>query len=209
MLMRSFTRREKIMLLVLVLIMLVGLYVLFVHNPVQKSLADLDQEKENLELQRDVAQAMAIKYTSMKNELEEIFQLPKDQITVMPLYDNAEVLMIQLNHILGELEYNLNFSTVTFADKVATRAVQVTFDAPSYEEARDIIQRLTHTGNRSLMNTLAITPVSITTGSGGTGNIYLRSGNRQTTKSNSILSGPQQVTGTITFYESAPDVSES
>ncbi len=209
MLMRSFNRREKIMLLVLVLVALVGLYVLAVHNPIKKELADLETEREEMELQRDVAQAIALRYNSMKSELEEIFAMPQDQITVMPLYDNAEALMVQLNHILGDLEYNLTFSEVTFQEKVATRAVQFTFTAPSYEAARDIIQRLTHTGNRSLMNALTITPAENTSRGDGNSNIYLRSNDRETTASGGILAGPLQVSGTITFYESAPDAAEA
>lgn len=197
---RSFTRREKILLLVLVVVMLVGLYVLVVHYPVKAELARLETEKEDAELQLQFAQAKSLKYAQMKQELDEIFVMPQDQITVMPLYDNAESLMVQLNHIFGELEYDLNFSEVSFQDKIATRGVQFTFDAPSYEVARSIIQQLAHTGNRSLMNTLSIAPY---TGDGGWSNINLRD-TRQTTNSD-ILTGPQTVSGTITFYEYAPN----
>lgn len=205
MLMRSFSRREKALLLVLVLVMLVGLYVLAVHNPVKASLADLALEKEEQELQLQVAQIKLGQYNNMKAELEEIFAMPKDQLTVMPPYDNAEALMVQLNHILGALEYDLNFSEVEFDENVATRAVQFTFDAPSYEEARSIIQRLTHTGNRSLMNTLTIAPKE---GDGGFSNINLRARQTQVVQNRGILTGPQTVSGTITFYELAPQSAE-
>lgn len=204
MLMRSFTKREKAMLLVLVLVLFVGLYVLAVHNPVKANLARLEEEKEDADLRLQVAQIQAQKYREMESELEEIFAMPQDQITVMPLYDNAERLMVQLNHIFGELEYDLNFSEVAFQEKVAARGVQFTFTAPDYATARSIIQQLSHTGNRSLMNTLNIAPAE-STGSG------FSAGNRRSApeKSDNILEGPLTVSGTITFYESAPNVAEA
>ena len=100
MLMRNFSRREKALLLVLVLILLVGLYVLAVHNPVKASLARLEGEKEDAELKQQVATIRLGQYSKMKAELEEIFAMPKDQLTVMPPYDNTKALMVQFNHIL-------------------------------------------------------------------------------------------------------------
>lgn len=201
MLMRSFTKREKFLLLVLVLVMLVGLYVLGVHNPVKASLARLEGEKEDAELRLQVAQTRLGQYNDMKAELEEIFALPADQLTVMPPYDNTKALMVQFNHIFGELEYDLTFSPATFNDNVATRAVQFTFDAPSYEDARSIIQRLTHTGNRSLMNTLSIAPANTRTENSRGGNINLRTD--RAAQQRNIHEGAQTVSGTITFYELA------
>lgn len=199
MLMRSFTKREKFLLLVLVLIMLVGLYVLAVHNPVKANLARLEEEKADAELTLQVAEIKLGQYNKMKAELEEIFAQPQDQITVMPPYDNTKALMVQFNHIFGELEYDLSFSEVEFHENVATRAVQFTFDAPSYEEARLIVEKLTHTGNRSLMNTLSIAPAEK---DGEGGNINLRSD--LVAKQRNIREGAQTVSGTITFYELAP-----
>lgn len=203
MLMRSFTKREKFMLLVLVLIMLAGLYVLAVHNPVQANLARLETEKEDAELKLQVATVRLGQYRKMKTELEEIFSMPKDQLTVMPPYDNTKALMVQFNHIFGELEYDLSFSPVAFNENVATRAVQFTFDAPSYEEGRLIVEKLCHTGNRSLMNTLSIAPAEAEV-SGKGGNINLRSDYGKSVKQRNIHEGPQTFSGTITFYELAP-----
>ena len=199
MLMRSFTKREKFLLLVLVLVALVGLYVLAVHNPVKASLAQLEQEKEDAQLQLQVAQIRLGQYNDMKAELVEIFAMPQDQLTVMPPYDNTKALMVQFNHIFGELEYDLSFSEVSFNENVATRAVQFRFDAPSYAEARDIVEKLNRTGNRSLMNTLSIIP---TEKDGQGDNINLRSD--RAARQRHIQEGPQTVSGTITFYELAP-----
>lgn len=214
MLMRNFSRREKALLLVLVLILLVGLYVLAVHNPVKASLARLEGEKEDAELKQQVATIRLGQYSKMKAELEEIFAMPKDQLTVMPPYDNTKALMVQFNHIFGELEYDLNFSEVVFNENVATRAVQFRFDAPSYEEARLIVEKLNSTGNRSLMNTLSIAPSDA---QGSKGPVFVNSNSRNlrtggtaaTQEKRHIREGTQTVTGTITFYELAPKSAEA
>lgn len=204
MLMRSFTKREKALLLVLVLIVLAGLYLLLVHTPVENSLAQLAEEKEDAELLVQVAQVRASQYSEMKAELEEIFAQPADQITVMPPYDNTKALMVEFNHIFGELEYDLSFSDVVFEGGVAIRAVQFSFDAPSYAEARVIIDQLGHTGNRSLMNTLSISPSQ----SGSLDNMSAGKGNGRVVREGDkahIQEGPQTVSGTMTFYELAPE----
>lgn len=128
--------------------------------------------------------------------------MPRDQLTIMPPYDNTKALMVQFNHIFGELEYDLNFSPATFNENVATRVVQFAFDAPSYEEARAIIQRLTHTGNRSLMNTLSIAPAQNKNQS-GLSNINLRDSRARgaQVQLQNIQEGAQTVSGTMTFYE--------
>lgn len=199
MLTRNFTKREKFLLLVLVLIVVAGLYVLLVHTPVERNLARLAQEKEEAEIVLQAAQIRMARYNQMKDELEEIFAQPQDELTVMPPYDNTKALMVEFNHIFGELEYNLTFSNVEFNENVAVRAVQFRFDAPSYAEARLIIDRLAHTGNRSLMNTLSISP---TEEEGLSSNINLR-GNLGIQRH--IQEGPQTASGTITFYELVPE----
>lgn len=204
MLMRSMGRREKTLLLVLVLLILAGLYMLLVHQPVERSMAKLAVEKEDAELRLEVAQIRLQKYGEMKAELEDIFAMPKDELTVMPPYDNAEALMVQLNNIFGELEYDLSFSEVVFNESVATRAVQFTFEAPSYEEARVIIDKLTHTGNRSLMNTLSIVPAEQSRNSRDGIRLRTTATGQAGETGGGIRAGAQTVSGTITFYELAP-----
>ena len=199
MLMRSFTRREKIMLVILALVLVVGLYFLLVHRPVEAKLEELAKEQEDLELMTDVAQAMLIQRNSMQAELDEIFALPKDQITVMPEYDNAETLIMQLNNIFMGLEPRLSFPAVRINEGIATRPIDFEFEAPSYEEARAILTRLTRTGYRSLLDGLSIRPseTRTTTVRGRTVTQRVENGN--------IQEGSVVVKGTIYFYELVPE----
>ncbi len=195
MLMRSFSRREKVLLVILALILVVGLYVLLIQRPVEAKLDELALEKEDLELQQEMAQIKLDQRNMMKEELDEIFALPQDQITVMPPYDNIETLMVQFNAIFMGLEPKLSFPEVRFEEGIATRPIQFEFVAPSYDQARAILTRLTRTGYRSLLDGLAIKPVSERTGR--------RSG--ELLAGGNIQQGPVLVQGTIYFYELAPE----
>ncbi len=197
MLMRSFSRREKVMLVILALILVVGLYVLLVQRPVEAKLDELALEVEDLDLKTQVAQIKLGQRNKMKKELDEIFALPQDEITVMPPYDNLETLMVQFNAIFMGLEPKLSFPEVQFNEGIATRPIQFEVVVPSYDQARAILTRLTRTGYRSLLDGLSITPADATVSSRD----VLLAGR-------SIQQGNVAVRGTIYFYELAPQTLE-
>ncbi len=203
MLMRSFSRREKTLLVFLALILVVGLYVLLVQRPVEAKLDELALEKEDLKLDQQVAEVKLSRRNKMKKELDEIFALPQDQITVMPPYDNIETLMVQFNTIFMGLEPKLSFPEVRFEEGIATRPIQFEVVVPSYEQARAILTRLTRTGYRSLLDGLSITPTDGTV----TGHTRLQTGQSVQTGRN-IQTGSVAVEGTIYFYELAPETAE-
>lgn len=197
MLMRNFTRREKVMLVILALILLVGLYFLCVHRPVEARLAKLAEEKEDLELQTTVATVKLSQRNSMKAELDKIFAMPKDQLTVMPPYNNLEALIVQFDSIFMGLEPKLSFPEVRLEEGIITRPIEFEFDAPSYDQARAILTRLTRTGQRSLLDGLSIQPMDTVT-SDRTGMLQNR------VSGGDIKVGAVSVKGTIYFYELAP-----
>lgn len=176
---RSFSRREKILLLVLTLIGLVGLYFYLVHYPVTTQLAQIEEQRTAVADDTVIAQARQQVYLSMKAELEEIFSMPEDEITVMPKYDNIKALMREFNVIFDGADPELSFDPVTVEDGVAVRVMRFTFTS-DYKRAKDILEQLTGTGYRCLLDSLSITP---------------EEGNLET----DVL----QVSGTITFYEQA------
>lgn len=197
MLMRNFTRREKVMLVILAIVLVVGLYFLLVHRPVEAALAQAAQEQEELDLQIQVAQIKLDQRNKMKAELDEIFALPKDQITVMPAYNNIEALMVQFDSIFMGLEPKLSFPQIKVNEGIVTRPIEFEFDAPSYDEARAILTRLTRTGQRSLLEGLSINPKT-------TARLDRRGRVIGTQSGWSIQQGEVLVRGTIYFYELAP-----
>ena len=56
MLLRAFSKREKVLMSVLAAVLLLAFYLLTVHYPVQENLARLEQERADLELDAQIAQ---------------------------------------------------------------------------------------------------------------------------------------------------------
>lgn len=176
---RSLSRREIFLLLLLVIIVLIGLYFLLVHYPVVNELEDIELEKEEVAEDTEIAETTQQVYIKMTNELEEIFKMPPDELTVMPEYDNFETLMVDFNRIFAGTDPSLSFDQVSFNGNIATRVMRFSFTALSYEHARSVLTNLTGTGYRCLLDGLSLTPVD----GGDVGSAALR------------------VSGAITFYE--------
>ena len=179
---RSFTRREQVLILVLVLAALVGLYFYAVHYPIVNRLEEIETEQEEIALRTEVAEKRASQYRAMKAELEEIFAMPEDQITVMPEYDNFQTLMNYFNVIFLGTDPVLNFDAVRTSGKIATRTVRFSFTAEGYAQAKHILDQLTDTGFRCLLDSVSLVP------SESDGEVEL---------------SPLRVSGTVTFYELA------
>ncbi len=179
---RSLSRREKVLLLVLALIGLIGLYFYLVHYPIVNRMAEIENERGEVADQQIVADARSTIYKSMRSELDEIFAMPEDKITVMPEYDNIQVLMQHFNTIFANVNPELSFDSVTVSDGVAVRTVRFTFSASGYDEAKEVIKNLTGTGFRCLLSGLTFSPTD---------------GDLET---NGV-----RVSGVITFYENAAE----
>jgi hypothetical protein len=184
MLLRAFTKREKVLLVILAVVMLAGFYVLSVQNPVHTRLQELEAQLENVELEAEIAQLQADRYQAMQQELESLFAQPKSEITVMPPYDNLQPLMNQLNLIFAPAtSFDLNFQPIVIEDSVARRAIGMDFTCADYTVARGIIEQLSYTGWRCLVSELTLSAAR---------------------QDSDVASGSVSVTATITYFEQVP-----
>lgn len=158
MLTRSFTRREKIVLAIVAIAFFIGLYFLVIHYPIKTRLKEIDLEKMEVEDQTTVAMAMAERYRLMSEELDEIFSLPEEEITVMPPYDNKQTLTLYFYNVFADTAPNLRFDNVKIEGNIASRSISFSFTADDYESAKAILQQLTGTGFRCLMQNVALSP---------------------------------------------------
>lgn len=158
MLMRSFTKREKIVMLVLAIALLIGFYFLAIHYPVKTRLEEIELEKADVDEQTMLANAMLANYNKMKNELEEIFSEQDENITVMPEYDNKQTLIYYFNNVFADTAPNLQFSQAQINGNIASRTISFNFTADSFESARDILELLTGTGFRCSMDNITVSP---------------------------------------------------
>ena len=179
---RRFTRREIVLMMLLVLIALVGIYFYAVHYPIVQRHKEIESERNEVEFNTEVAQTRSVVYKSMKSELEEIFAMPGDELTVMPEYDNIQTLMNYFNVIFSGTDPALNFDEVYMDGKINVRTMRFSFKASSYKQAKKILGQLTSTGYRCMLENVSIVPEQ---------------------NEGEIENGALKVSGVITFYELA------
>ena len=189
---RRFTRREIALMLLLVLMGLVGAYFYFVHYPITNRLEEIAEERDEITMQTTVAESRYVRYKAMKAELDEIFAMPEDEITVMPEYDNIQTLMNYFNVIFAGTDPTLNYDEVRVNGNVAARTIRFNFTAENYTQAKTILGQLTGTGYRCLLESVSMSPIEerLTDENGV-----------ETDVRNVIENSRIKVSGTITFYE--------
>ena len=132
---RSFTTREKILLVVLTVLLLgVGYFKLFLQPMEQR--VEAFQERQNTAQDQMMIEAAHLR--QMRKMEEELQQL-KDSGAIpnaeVPVYDNIQNVMIQLNTILSQaMEYSLSFKEVSTDDTgMVFRPIDMTFTANDYD----------------------------------------------------------------------------
>lgn len=183
---RSFTRRERALILVLLVMLLVGVYFLAVHFPIVNRMEEIDREQENLQTELEAAQLKAVDYASMKQELDQILSQSEEDITVMPAYNNIETLMRRLDVIFAGTSPDFTFNQARITDNVAARTINFSCTAEDYQSARQLLREVTGTGWRSLLDSFTLTP-----------------------EGDTLYAGQIRVSGAITFYEYIPQAEQA
>ena len=175
---REFTRREKLLLLLLSLI-LVGLaYYQFVDRPVRESLANAQAEYDSLSVEMTTVQAKLTVMRRMRDEMEDITN--GGTASEMKSYNNSKAEISLLNDILrGTPEYSITFANVQRDGDQIRRNFSLQFTAENYATVERIVESLTKSPYRCLVGDLKLT------------------GDRST----GIQSGTVKASTTATFFE--------
>ena len=150
--------RDRVLLVVLAVLLIGVCYYMFFYQPTQAELQSLARQISEVEDQTNVALAKANSMKGMQEELDEILSRPADEITEIAPYDNAKVVMTQLNGILSASEnYSLNFKDPDIqADGTVRRVVEMSFDCNNYNSAKTIIKALSSNRWRCLINSISL-----------------------------------------------------
>lgn len=160
---REFKLREKILMLILAVLLLIYGYYMIIIKPVSEGIEAAKSGKANIEAQMVIEQAKAAKLKSMKKALEEIDQADKPAISEIARYDNLSNVVESIDSALdGALSYNLVFNPVTFKGQIAYRAIDISFNCETYSAARKIINALNNSPYRC-----KITALNISANAGG------------------------------------------
>ena len=130
---RELTRREKILLLVLIVVVLVAGYCKLILIPINDQISSyrLNMEAEQTEL--DANQGKMAQMQKMQKAIEEIKAAGEKR--TIPQYDNSGKLMIELHEIMSDtLDYSLDCSALRRVMRTVKSRMVETF--PSSVEAR-------------------------------------------------------------------------
>ena len=158
---RDVNAKEKVLLVILVLIILGFCYYRFVDQPIRKNLAKADAEYSTLQKELTEANVKIRELQRMQNEIDEITAAGK--FSYMPSYNNAKEEISLLNDILSNVasEYSVSFTSVTRTKDQIRRNFKLSFTAPDYETLQNIIDQLTGVDYRCLIGDCSVTTSTV------------------------------------------------
>ena len=140
--MKKLSKREKILLAVLAVIIVVVCWYKFIYEPVNNQIAQLnsDQNAEQTDL------LVLIPKIKQKNEMQAAVDEIKASGSVekIPVYDNSKELMVALNKVMSTANsYTIDFGEADRDGYIFIHKLLITFTTDGYRQARQIIDRLT------------------------------------------------------------------
>ena len=144
MLQRSFSLREKILLLILTLIVIGVGYFLLIWQPLHGRIDEAQTRQADAETAFISEQARLADMERMRNEIEEVKTLEQSENTAaIPPYDNAKRVMQLLNGVLNASKhYRIDFSNIEIGGNLVRRTLQMSFECSAYADAKQILRAL-------------------------------------------------------------------
>ena len=180
---RAFTKREKILMTILAVMLVVAFYYLVVEQRIGGAIEQAEADIAFYETENPILQAQKDKIDYMKAYLEEIYKQEDPQI--VPEYDNLQQVMLFLNTVLSTTnDYSISFGTAQLPEGsgyIATRYVAINFASPSYAVAKQVVRNLQDCPYCCTLQNLNIMPAN---------------------SGNAVVSGNVNVSLNVVFYES-------
>lgn len=140
MLTRKFSRREKTLLLLFIVMLLGCLYYLLIDQPVRSAIFDANSRQTVAENELVVSNTMLEEKLWMQEALD---QLSSDTDAIVPDYDNARRVVELLNGAMLQTEsYNMTFQPLVTNERIVSRSINISFICSSYDVAKNIISML-------------------------------------------------------------------
>ncbi len=158
---KGLSAREKILLLILILMGIFAGYYYAFYIPSQEKITFYEEEAILIDDQIIVAEAKTAKMAMMNKELAEIKSGDMSNIKELPAYDNSRNVMNSLSLILANAtQYDVSFSGVTEDDGIVRRDITLNYSCNSYDSAKSILSRIYNGDYRCLIKDLHITQSS-------------------------------------------------
>ena len=147
---RDFTKKEKVLMLVLVVILLaLGSY-WFVDQPVRQELESCAAQESALQIELEAVERKAAELTRMKEELEAI--QARGEVSMMSSYNASKEEVKLLNDVLaGTDQYAIAFSDVSREGDQIRRSFTLQFTAPEHEDIARVLGQLAESSQRCII----------------------------------------------------------
>jgi len=151
---KKVSKREFILLAILILICV---YYFLVHLPVTNEMNQLAAEQTDVETQIDEATNRLLVKNSMQKEIDAVYAESNGNPDILPEYNNANQVMVELNSILADCEsYNITFDDEQYEDHVVRRTIKLEFFTTDYADAKMIVQAIHRSSLQYLIQDLSI-----------------------------------------------------
>lgn len=154
---KQLTVREKVLMCVLAVLLVLCAYYYAFYTPVLQKIAECKDEIVYLEEQNLLLDGQVSKMNQMQEELEKIQAGEMGSVKELPAYDNSQNVMNSLSFILKSAsQYNVSFSSIEEEDSTVRRNISLSYDCTSYEAAKSILTQIYESEYRSLIKDVHI-----------------------------------------------------
>ncbi|SEK92697.1 Type II secretion system (T2SS), protein M [Butyrivibrio sp. ob235] len=154
---KDFTKNEKTLLVILVLVIVGALYYLFVFTPIENGIHSARVEQQALETELVATKARVEKIKAMAEE----YDAGGGALTgYMPSYNAGKSEIDFLHKILGNTtDYSVNFTNLTREGDLIRREFVMKFTARNYAQAQEVVKALEESEIRCLVGGIVVSPV--------------------------------------------------
>lgn len=150
----SFSAKDKVILVILVIFLLGFCYYQYLHKPVKSRIEAAEAKKESLNAEIMSVNSEIAMYQRMQDEIDDIIASGQD--SYMASYNNSKAELKLLNDILSDAsQYSVSFANVTRNGDQVRRDFSLRFVAPDYETMQRIIENLTGIDYRCLIGNIS------------------------------------------------------
>ena len=161
---RSFSTREKVLILILAVLLVGTCYYYLVVKNVQDTLMANQAQLEEGNLQIGQQEALAAARSRMEAELAALGA--EETLPEVAVYDNIRNELNELNALMsGAVTYDLKFSQPTLEGSLVRRPVAVSFTVGDYASALDVVRKLENGSYRCEITDFALTGKMLADGS--------------------------------------------
>lgn len=140
----TMTLREKILLAVLGVLIVLILYIQFFQKPIQSAIDSDNQTIQQLQSTIDVETVRAAKLKQMKQQIADENLQNGNSSAAIPEYNNLKNVMTQLSAILTPAKsYDITFKDTTEKDKLVYRPLEIDITCNKFSTAKTILESIT------------------------------------------------------------------